>query len=113
MKKACKLFGSSPIAGFYHVPTSSEAYGGVNEKDPLKGQIYPLFLPSVASNGIDVGKYVDHKSRFNPASVNAATLAPPLYTSIMSVYSSQPISDVIKRKMRINHLNYYLRFHNM
>ena len=49
-EKACKLFGSSPIAGFYHVPTSSEAYDEVNEKDPPKGQIYPHFLPSVASS---------------------------------------------------------------
>jgi hypothetical protein len=30
----------------------------------------------------------------------------------MSAYLSQSISDVIKSKTRIDHLNYYLRFHN-
>ena len=53
-EKACKLFGSSPIERSYHVPTSSETYNEVNEKDTPKGPIYPPFLPSVASNGIDV-----------------------------------------------------------
>ena len=111
-EKACKLFGSSPITGVYHVPASSEAYNEVNEKDPLKGQVYPPFLPSVASNGIDVGKDFDRRSRFDLDSDSAAILAPPLYTYIMSAYSSQPISNVIKSRTGIDHLNYYLRFHN-
>ena len=42
-EKACKLFGSLPIASFYHVPDSSEVYDRVSEKDPPKGQIYPFF----------------------------------------------------------------------
>ena len=35
-EKACKLFGSSTIAGFYHVLTSSAAYNEVNEKKILR-----------------------------------------------------------------------------
>ena len=72
--KACKLFGSSPIERSYHVPTSSEVYNEVNEKYPPKVPIYPLFLTSAASNGIDAGKSFDRRSRFYPDSVNADTV---------------------------------------
>ena len=54
-EKTCKLFGYSPITGVHHVLTSSDASDKVNEKDPPKIQIYPPFLPSIASNRIDVG----------------------------------------------------------
>ena len=113
LEKVCQMFGSSHIKNsFYHIPTSSEAYVEVNKNNPPKVPIYPPFLPSVASNAIYVGHNFDHKSRFDQDSVNAAILAPPLYAYIMSAYSSQPMSDIINSKMRIEHLNYYLRFHN-
>jgi hypothetical protein len=56
LEKASKLFGSTHIKGFYHTPMTSKDYDEVNIKDPPKGPIYPPFLPSVASNAIDVGK---------------------------------------------------------
>ena len=82
------------------------------KNNPQKGQIYPPFLQSVASNEIDVGNNFDHRSRFHLDSLNAAILSPPLYIYLMSAYSIQLISDVSKVRTRIDHLNYYLRFHN-
>jgi hypothetical protein len=78
-EKVSKLFSSSHINRCYHASPMSESYNKVNEKDPPKGPVYPPFLPSFASNTIDVRKYSDHKSRFDPDSANAAILAPPLY----------------------------------
>jgi hypothetical protein len=73
---------------------------------------YILPFPSSASNGTDFEKDFDQKSRFNPDSVSATILAPPLYTYIMSAYSGQAMSDVIKNKTRIDHVSYYLHFPN-
>ena len=113
LEKISKLVGSSHIKWYHHISPTSEAYNKVNKKDPPKGPTNPSCLPNSTSSVIDVGKDFDQKNRFDPDSINATILAPPpLYAYVMSTYSGQSISDVIKSKMRIDHLNYYLHFHN-
>ena len=109
--KARKLFGFPPIEGYYLVPEGSEAHDEIQDKNP-PSVIYPPFLPTVASNGIDVGKDIGLTSRFHPDSVKAAILAPPVYAWIMSAYLGIPLSAVMNDASRISHVNYYLRFHN-
>lgn len=115
MDKAIKLFGFKPIKDFYHVPALpiNEAYEEIEEKLPDEDSpIYPPFLPSYASNAIDVGNQFAEESRFHPDSVNAAILAPPVFAYIMSAFGNEPMPEVILKDSRVKLVMYYLRFHN-
>ena len=115
MDKAIKLFGFKPIKDFYHVPKepANDAYKEIEQKlQDDNALIYPPFLPSYASNAIDVGNQFAEKSRFHPDSVNAAILAPPVFAYIMSAFGKEPMPEVILKDSRVKLVMYYLRFHN-
>ena len=110
LDKVLELFRCKPIKGHFHVHKESEAYREID--DPGPEWIQPPFLPSPASNEIDVGNQFTKLSRFNPDTVNAAILAPTVYAYIMSAYADKLLDEVILDNTRIDHVNYYLRFHN-
>ena len=111
LEKAMDLFKFKPLKDEFHVPPDSEALEEVKKRS-TPPFIRPPFLPSIASNEIDVGMEFSKKCKFNPDTVNAAILAPTVYAYIMSAYTGKPMREVINDTSRIKHLNYYLRFHN-
>jgi len=112
LENVIELFRCKPIEGHFHVPKDSEAHQEIKKETPAPEWINPPFLPSIASNQVDVGREFGRLSRFNPDTVNAAILVPTVYAYIMSAYSDKPLDEVILDDTRINHVNYYLRFHN-
>ena len=111
LENALNLFSFRPLEDEFHVPDKSVALEEVKKTTP-PDTIRPPFLPSIESNTIDVGKEFSKNSKFNPDTVNAAILAPTVYAYIMSAYTGKSLPDVIRDKTRIEHLDYYLRFHN-
>jgi hypothetical protein len=55
LEKSLELFHFKPLKDQFHIPEDSEAYREIKHKHP-PDWIRPPFLPSIASNGIDVGK---------------------------------------------------------
>ena len=115
LEKALDLFRFKPLGGHYHVNQGTDAHNEIKYRDTSPETIGPPFLPSIASNGIDVGGNggdFAKASRFNPDSVNAAILAPTIYAYIMSAHLDKDMSQVLLEGSRKEHVNYYLRFHN-
>ncbi len=111
LEKALDLLWFKPLEDQFHVPQDSDAYDEIKNKNP-PNFIRPPFLPSIASNGIDIGKEFSKNSKFNPATVNAAILTPTVYAYIMLAYSGKSLPEVMNDKTWIAYLNYYLHFHN-
>lgn len=111
LTKVKELLEFPIIPNFFHVSAGSLAHDEIqNIQHPTKVG-FP-FLPSYASNTIDVGKQFEDKSRFNPDTANAAIIVPLIYTYIFAGCMNVSLADAVESDVRMKHIEYYLRFHN-
>ena len=99
LEKSLDLFCFKPLEDQFHVPQDSDAYDEIKNKNP-PNFICPPFMPSIASNEIDVGKEFSKNSKFNPDTVNTAILTPTVYAYIMSAYSVKSLPAVMNNETK-------------
>lgn len=99
------------IPHFFHVPAETPAHDEIQKMDHPEQVGFP-FLPSYATNSIDVGKEFTELSTFNPDTANAAIIVPVIYTYIFAGCKNISLADACESDVRKKHIEYYLRFHN-
>ncbi len=128
MNRVKNLFKFDAFQGdYYHVPSDSKSVLEMKQllkenQDLYKGIQFP-FLPSVASNGIDVGDIFGHKnqikdnkdkaiSRFNPDTANNAIMAPWILVHLYAAYHNISLAEAVASQQRKDLTEYWIRCHN-